>query len=150
VARRVESNNRTGQSTRVRHPYCFSHTPTLLIGRPSASVPLVVTVAVLPSLETFRVRVCTTFPPFLAIRSVVLASRCFSDTGSANGINPKRRVNKSRKATIVAHFNRPADKTLPTALASIPGESVRGGEPLAQKSASRPDCLAARTRSSFL
>ncbi len=56
---------------RKRSGYCLSYTAMLLNFLPSASVPLVVTVRVLPSADSTIRPVTVTFPSFLIVRASV-------------------------------------------------------------------------------
>src|SRR6202521_721567 len=68
-----------------RSRYCLSYTEIFLTFLPAGSVPLVVTVRVLPSADTTIRPVTVTFPPFFAVNCNVWSSTFFNDRVSELG-----------------------------------------------------------------
>src|ERR1700682_2678161 len=67
-------------------PYCLSKISVSSYFLPSACVPLLLTVSVLPSADTTRCTLPTTLPPFLSVKSLVWASIALLVTLSASGL----------------------------------------------------------------
>ena len=65
--------------------YCLSYTEIFVNFLPSESVPLVVTVRVLPSADTTIRPLSVTFPPFFAVNCNVWSSTFFNDRVSELG-----------------------------------------------------------------
>src|SRR2546423_15024483 len=70
---------------RVGCTYCFSYTVVLLYFLPFASVPLTVTVRVLPSGASTTCATRTTFDPFFEVTCSVWSSICLTDRMSSFG-----------------------------------------------------------------
>src|ERR1700757_3163740 len=68
-----------------RSPYCLSYTAVLVTFFPFASVPVVVTVRLLPSAETAMRPVIVVFPPFFTLTPNVRSSIFVSDRASEFG-----------------------------------------------------------------
>lgn len=66
----------------ARSAYCLSNTSTLSVFSPAAVVILIFEVKVLPSLDTVRVVVPTSWPPLFKENSAVLSSTCLPERWS--------------------------------------------------------------------
>src|SRR5258705_2237673 len=73
---------------RTSSRYCLSYTATLFTALPAALVPVVVTVRVLPSLDTADVWLVVTLPLFFEIVFTMFASTRVRATMSASGLFP--------------------------------------------------------------
>src|SRR5437867_1435256 len=68
--------------TTLRHGHCLSYTATFLYGLPSRSVPLTVTVRLLPSAETTIRPLPISLPWFIVLNSAVRSSRFLYERAS--------------------------------------------------------------------
>src|ERR1019366_1802074 len=85
VRNRAEGHHCYRQLSQERFRYCLSYTVVLLNFLPCGSVPLVVTVRVLPSADTTTRPVIVTSPVFLTVNSNVRSSICLYDRESEFG-----------------------------------------------------------------